>query len=51
MVKVGNKTFLRLFDTSAVVTCMNRHSFEKAFGESKPRKISNVHSCVAASGD
>jgi len=51
IVKLGNKTFLRLFDTSAVVTCMNRHSFEMAFSESKPRKISNVQSCVAASED
>jgi len=51
MVKAGSKTFSWLFDTRAAVTCMNRQSFDMAFGHSKPRKISKPQSCVAALGD
>ena len=50
-VKAGDKTFSWLFDTGAAVTCMNKHSFELAFGHSKPKQISKPQSCVAASGD
>ena len=50
-VKAGDKTFSWLFDTGAAVTCMNKQSFELAFGHSKPRQISKPQSCVAASGD
>ncbi len=50
-VKVGDKTFSWLFDTGAAVTCMNKQSFELAFGHSKPKQISKPQSCVAASGD
>ena len=46
-VKAGDKTFSWLFD----VTCMNKQSFELAFGHSKPKQISKPQSCVAASGD
>ena len=48
-VKVGNKTFSWFFATCVVVTSMNRHSFEMVFREMKPRKISNLQSCVNAS--
>jgi len=40
-----------LFDTGAVITCMNNLSFQAAFRRQKPRKISNAQSCVAASTD
>jgi len=30
---------------------MNKQSFDQALGHSKPRKISEPQSCVAASGD
>ncbi len=40
-----------LFYTGAAITCMNSQSFNAAFGSQKPKKISNVQSCVAASGD
>jgi hypothetical protein len=40
-----------LFDTGAAITCMNRRSFNAAFGTQKPKKISNAQSCVTASGD
>ena len=50
-VKAGDKTFSWLFDTGAAVTCMNKQSFELAFGHSKPKQISKPQSCVAASGD
>jgi len=30
---------------------MNSRSFNAAFGDQKPKKIANVQSCVAASGD
>ncbi len=50
-VRVGNKTFSWLFDTGAVVTCMNKESFDLAFGHYKPKQISTPQSCVAASGD
>jgi hypothetical protein len=50
-VKAGNKTFSWLFDTGAAVTCMNKQSFDLAFGHSKPKQISKPQSCVAASGD
>jgi hypothetical protein len=39
-VKAGDKTFSWLFDTGAAVTCMNKQSFELAFGHSKPKQIS-----------
>jgi hypothetical protein len=48
---VGDKTFSWLFDTGAAVTCMNKQSFDLAFGHSKPRQISKPQSCVAALGD
>ncbi len=32
LVRAGNKTFSWLFDTGAVVTCMNKESFDLAFG-------------------
>ena len=50
-VRAGNKTFSWLFDTGATVTCMNKESFDLAFGHSKPEQISKPQSCVAASGD
>jgi len=50
-VKAENKTFSWLFDMGDAVTCMNKDSFELAFGQSKPRQISKPQSCVAASGD
>jgi len=40
-----------LFDTGAAITCMNSRSFNTAFGNQKPKKISNAQSCVAASRD
>jgi hypothetical protein len=50
-VKAGDKTFSWLFDTRAAVTCMNKQSFDLAFGHCKPNQISKPQSCVAASGD
>jgi hypothetical protein len=50
-VKLGDKTFSWLFDTGAAVTCMNKQSFDLAFGHSKTKQISKPQSCVAASGD
>jgi hypothetical protein len=50
-VRAGNKTFSWLFDTGAAVTCMNKESYDLAFGHSKPKQISKPQSCVAASGD
>jgi hypothetical protein len=50
-VRAGNKTFSWLFDTGAAVTCMNKQSFDLAFGHSKLKQISKPQSCVAASGD
>jgi len=32
VVRAGDKTFSRLFDTGAAVTCMNKQSFDMAFG-------------------
>jgi hypothetical protein len=50
-VKAGDKTFSWLFDTGAAVTCMNKQSFDVAFGHCKPKQISKPQSCVAASRD
>jgi hypothetical protein len=50
-VRAGDKTFSWLFDTGAAVTCMNKQSFDLAFGHSKPKQISKPQSCFAASGD
>ncbi len=50
-VRVGNETFSWLFDTGAAVTCMKKDSFELAFGHTKPKQISKLQSCIAASGD
>jgi hypothetical protein len=50
-IKAGDKTFLWLFDAGAAVTCMNKQSFDLAFGHSKPKQISKPQSYVAASGD
>jgi hypothetical protein len=50
-VRAGNKTFSWLFDTGGAVTCMNKESFDLAFGHSKPKQISKPQSCVAASRD
>jgi len=50
-VRAGDKTFSWLFDTGAAVTCMNKQSFDMAFGHTKPKQISKPQSCVAASGD
>jgi hypothetical protein len=50
-VRGGNKTFSWLFDTGTAVTCMNKESFDLAFGHSKPKQISKPQSCAAASGD
>jgi hypothetical protein len=50
-VKAGDKTFSWLFDTWAAVTCMNKQSFDLAFGHCKPKQISKPQSCDAASGD
>jgi len=33
-----------LFDTGAAVTCMNKESFDLAFGHSKPKQISKPQS-------
>jgi hypothetical protein len=49
--RAGDKTFSWLFDTRAAVTCMNKQSFDLAFGHCKPKQISKPQSCVAASGD
>ncbi len=43
-VKAGDKTFSWLLDTGAAVTCMNKQSFELAFGQSKPKQISKPQS-------
>ena len=50
-VKTGNQTTSWLFDTGAAITCMNSRSFNTAFWNQKPKKISNAQSCVATSGD
>ncbi len=50
-IKAGDKTFSWLFDTGATVTCMNKQSFDLAFGHYKPKQISKPQSCVAPSGD
>jgi hypothetical protein len=50
-VRTGNQTTSWLFDTDAVITCMNSRSFNAAFGNQKTKKIANAQSCVAASGD
>jgi hypothetical protein len=50
-VRAGEKTFSWLFDTGAAITCMNKQSFDVAFGHSKPKQISKPQSFVAASGD
>jgi hypothetical protein len=50
-VRAGDKTFSWLFDTGAAVTCMNKQSFDMAFGHTTPKQISKPQSCVAASGD
>jgi hypothetical protein len=50
-VRAGDKTFSWLFDTGAAVTCMNKQSFDMAFGHNSPKQISKPQSCVAASGD
>ena len=50
-IKAGDKTFSWLFDTGAAVTCMNKQSFDLAFGHSKPKQISKPQSCVATSGE
>ena len=49
-VRAGDKTFSWLFDTGAAVTCMNKQSFDMAFGHTTPKQISKPQSCVAASG-
>jgi hypothetical protein len=49
-IRAGNKTFSWLFDTGAAVTCMNKESFDLAFGHSKPKQISKPQNCFAASG-
>jgi hypothetical protein len=46
-----NQTTSWLFDIGAAITCINSPSFNTAFGQQKPRKISNAQSCIAASGD
>jgi hypothetical protein len=48
-IKVVNKTFSWLFDTGAAGTCMNKQSFDMAFSDKRPRKISKAQSCVATS--
>ncbi len=50
-VRAGTKTFCWFFDTGAALTCMNKESFDLAFGHSKPKQILKPQSCVAASGD
>jgi len=40
-----------LFDTGAAITLINKHSFDMAFSDRRPRKISNALSCATASGD
>jgi hypothetical protein len=50
-VRAGDKTFSWLFDTGAAVTCMNKQSFDMAFGHTTPKQISKPQSFVAASGD
>ena len=50
-VKVGNKTFSWLFDIGAAVTCMNKQSFETAFGCNGPLQISKAQNYIVASGD
>jgi hypothetical protein len=50
-VRTGNQTMSWLFDTGAAITCMNSRSLNATFGNQKPKKIANMQSCVAASGD
>jgi hypothetical protein len=50
-VRAGDKTFSWLFDTGTAVTCMNKQSFDMAFGHTTPKQISKPQSCAAASGD
>ncbi len=47
-VRAGNQTMSWLFDTGAAITSMNSRSFNTAFGQQKPKKISNAQNCVAA---
>jgi hypothetical protein len=51
VVRAGYRTFSWLFDTGAAVTCMNKQSFDMAFGHSTLKQISKPQSCIAASGD
>ncbi len=40
-VRAGNKIFSWLFDNGAAVTCMNKESFDLAFGNSKRKKFTH----------
>ncbi len=41
-VKAGDKTFSWLFDTGAAVTCMNKQSFDLAFGHQNRNRSLNL---------
>jgi hypothetical protein len=49
--QAGNQTASWLFDTEVTITFMNSRSFNLAFVEQTPKKISTAQSCVAASGN
>jgi hypothetical protein len=51
IVQTVNQTMSFLFDTRAAITCTNSCSLNTAFGQQKPRQISNAQICVATSGD
>ncbi len=46
--RAGNQTTSWLFNTGAAVTCMSSRSFNMAFGQQKPWKVSNAQSCMDA---
>jgi hypothetical protein len=41
-IRAGNQSFFWLFDTGDAVTCMNKDSFDLAFGHCKPSKSLNL---------
>jgi len=49
-VTTGKKTFNWLFDTGAVISCMNDDSFCESFGHTKPKLLKRSAGCIAANG-
>jgi hypothetical protein len=46
-VEINSKTFSRLFDTGAAVTCMNARSFKISFPTNLPKPFKGPKNCVA----